>query len=696
MLLFDDDNDDSLRWLTQVHSTTPNNSTKTAILQDSAILRDMGIVYGSLLVIVFFVFCYVRITFPRPYTIRKWKEEFQSPLAQNQFGFVSWIWMLFRFQDDELAEHCGLDAVCFLRTLAMGKKLCMVGMFNALWLVPIYATAESSPETDKITDWVVRITLSHVPPGSARLVATVLAAYVSFGYTMYLIVQEFEWFIGMRHKFLRKPRPRNYTVYVSNIPPEIRSNQKLESFFRHCFNGDPVVDARIRVVANKLSGLVTKRDHVIAQLEHALAVEDKTGTAPTRNTGLVGGIPGVGSAAGAIPVLGSAVAGERVNSIEFFSRELAELNADISYRILLVETMLSETAAAESLEEFNPSSKRSQGPFDTEENGTESDDLITPETRAEEKMESDSIDTPHSFDPLSRPEGPEEEQSTENRSYSQKTSNNNSLHGTSAQSVHNDSSRSAMSLASGATKKATKAVGTVIGNAKGASKLATHAVGSAVKMVAGAKDYEHYYGGFVSFRTLSLKYAALQMLHHGTPSFMTVSEAPDPQDVFWANVGREYKELQLGQLLSRAASVAICFLWTFPMTIIASLSTVEGLKRQFDIVEDAIEAFPALEPILQQLAPLLIVLSNVVLRQILKALSMWEGPVSGSVVEALTFTKLATFMIIQTFFVTAISGSLLEEIKQIAEDPLILAEICGTARYRKGTRQNFPRPPAFG
>jgi hypothetical protein len=53
---------------------------------------------------------------------------------------------------------------------------------------------------------------------------------------------------------------------------------------------------------------------------------------------------------------------------------------------------------------------------------------------------------------------------------------------------------------------------------------------------------------------------------------------------------------------------------------------------------------------------------------------MWEGPVSGSVVEALTFTKLATFMIIQTFFVTAISGSLLEEIKQIAEDPLSIVD----------------------
>ena len=100
------------------------------------------------------------------------------------------------FSDDEIADSCGLDALCFLRTLWMGKKICLVGMLTSLWLIPVYATAESSKETDKITDWVVRITVSHVPPGSPRLVATVLSAYVCFGYTMYLIVQEFEWFIG--------------------------------------------------------------------------------------------------------------------------------------------------------------------------------------------------------------------------------------------------------------------------------------------------------------------------------------------------------------------------------------------------------------------------------------------------------------------------------------------------------------------
>jgi hypothetical protein len=79
VLLDDDTSSSSFRWLEQVNTnttttSTTNNSTN-AILQDSAILRDMGVVYGSLLVLVFFVFCGVRQAFPRPYTIRKWKED---------------------------------------------------------------------------------------------------------------------------------------------------------------------------------------------------------------------------------------------------------------------------------------------------------------------------------------------------------------------------------------------------------------------------------------------------------------------------------------------------------------------------------------------------------------------------------------------------------------------------------------------
>jgi hypothetical protein len=80
--------------------------------------------------------------------------------------------------------------------------------------------------------------------------------------------------------------------------------------------------------------------------------------------------------------------------------------------------------------------------------------------------------------------------------------------------------------------------------------------------------------------------------------------------VLWTNLGKKHKELQLGKLASAAATVTICLLWTIPMAFFASLSSVEGLKEQFSWVADAIEAAPFLEPLLEQLAPLLVVVFN--------------------------------------------------------------------------------------
>jgi hypothetical protein len=145
--------------------------------------------------------------------------------------------------------------------------------------------------------------------------------------------------------------------------------------------------------------------------------------------------------------------------------------------------------------------------------------------------------------------------------------------------------------------------------------------------------------------------------------------------VIWTNLGKTHKELQLGRLFSFAATTAICLLWTIPMAFFASLSSVEGLKEQFGWVEDAIDAYPPLEPILEQLAPLFVVLFNSLLPVILEAVTMLELPISGSLLEPSMFIKLATFMIIQTFFVSAVSGSITKEISNIIDDPTSIIDL---------------------
>lgn len=196
---------------------------------------------------------------------------------------------------------------------------------------------------------------------------------------------------------------------------------------------------------------------------------------------------------------------------------------------------------------------------------------------------------------------------------------------------------------------------------------------------------ENCSGGFVTFTSLNRANNAMQIVHHNAPFSMEVQHAPDPCDVFWANVGREHADLQLGSLFSLAATVTVCLLWTIPMSFFSSISSVEGLKSQFGWVEDAIDAFPPLEPILQQVAPLFVIIFNALLPIILEALSMLEGPVSAAVVQASTFTKLAAFMIIQTFFVSAIAGSLLTTIKEIIDDPLSGIDLLANALPAKST-----------
>lgn len=178
---------------------------------DSEVLWNTMLVYGGIFLILLIAFCFLRRRFPGTYNLRSWIEGNQTELAKDQHGFMSWMWKLSTIGDSEMLDECGMDALCFTRVLELGVKLSLFGALNACWLMPIYATAEESDETSYIGDPIVKITVSNVPSGSLRFVATVVAAYFIYFYTMYCILQEFKWFMIHRHQFLSKIRSRNYT-----------------------------------------------------------------------------------------------------------------------------------------------------------------------------------------------------------------------------------------------------------------------------------------------------------------------------------------------------------------------------------------------------------------------------------------------------------------------------------------------------
>ena len=146
-------------------------------------------------------------------------------------------------------------------------------------------------------------------------------------------------------------------------------------------------------------------------------------------------------------------------------------------------------------------------------------------------------------------------------------------------------------------------------------------------------------------------------------------------DVLWSNVGRTHHDLQVVKLLSLCLTTAICVFWTIPMAFISSLSSVEGMRNQFEFIDNMLEKNPWMEIFLALIAPVVLIVVNVLLKIILRGLSMLEGPVSMAAGLAGSFFKLSCFMIIQTFFVTSLSGGLLDELSNIAQEPAYAVEL---------------------
>jgi hypothetical protein len=121
---------------------------------------------------------------------------------------------------------------------------------------------------------------------------------------------------------------------------------------------------------------------------------------------------------------------------------------------------------------------------------------------------------------------------------------------------------------------------------------------------------------------------------------METAEAPQPDDIFWGNVGKSHKSLQVGKLVSAALTALLCLLWTVPVAFIASMTAVESLKGTIPILAVWSEAWPPLDMVLAQLAPLALIIVKALLPFLLGEFSKLEGPISSSVLETFCFSSL--------------------------------------------------------
>jgi len=157
---------------------------------------------------------------------------------------------------------------------------------------------------------------------------------------------------------------------------------------------------------------------------------------------------------------------------------------------------------------------------------------------------------------------------------------------------------------------------------KTAQSIGTHAVTSAsavVPLLLSRASGSPRDAGFVVFSSLYATQAALQMVHHPRPCSMKVQEAPNPDDIFWRNVGLPARARRTGLILSVSATTVLCIFWSIPTAAISSLTEVNSLKQMLPGLADFLKAHPAWESLLALIAPMLLLFINeVILPWILK------------------------------------------------------------------------------
>ena len=122
----------------------------------------------------------------------------------------------------------------------------------------------------------------------------------------------------------------------------------------------------------------------------------------------------------------------------------------------------------------------------------------------------------------------------------------------------------------------------------------------------------------------------------------------------WKNVGKSNKSKHFGELMSFVLTVLLCIFWTIPVTFVASISNVESLTDLMPFLKEPVENYTWFSAALALLAPLLLSIFISLLPTILLMFVKLECLIEVETMHHPSlFSKLATFTILQTFFIVS-------------------------------------------
>ncbi|CAI5728277.1 unnamed protein product [Hyaloperonospora brassicae] len=605
--------------------STTQQDAAAANANPSGTIRTSVSIYFPILAAGVLLFECLRRRFRRAYDIRR-PDEDRLSANRSRDRLFRWIPAGFRASDEEVLQKCGLDTLMFLRFLRLGHKLALLAIGCSVVLFPLYATAAGKSSTaQSAVDPLTRISMSNLPEKSDRLWAPTAIAFVMATYAMRLLVKEYKLYVRYRHQVLSKMEAPQYSVLVTDLPLHLRTQETLRKYMTTIFPSS-IRNVYVALECATLEALVEQRERVRGALEHALAKCEHSHERPRHREGK--------SWMGML-LCKAGSRGHEVDSIDYFQDQLATLNEAVAREIQSINDAQSRLASK--LEEQEREVSSVDG----------GDELQVPDNRG--SWSKILAKTKQSEDPKKAPLLDRRGRVEQMRS---------SCEGDDADNADDKKARRQEREMSQEEREQARKEQPI----------------RAMRRAA-----------FVSFTSLMSTQVAQQTLQAKNPACMAVAPAPYADDINWDNIGLNYRTRAIGMLASTLISAAIVLFWTIPTAFVASLATVESLRRALPFLNKAFDDYPLLQDIFKQIAPLALVAFSALAPIVFNFLSGREGHPSKTEVRAALFSKLAYFQLVQIFFVTVIVGTILDSLKEILDQPKKLVSMLGRSMPQQST-----------
>jgi hypothetical protein len=196
---------------------------------------------------------------------------FSARIPPRELPRSAWGWLrhlLGQRASRRVLDEVGMDAFMVNRLLVFCTKafLCLLP-FSLCVLLPLYISAAEESHVTGFDRWTITSLMSGRGRQSQLWIAVGMT-YWNSAVVLYLLHEEYKWYIFHRHEFLRAHGPQSYTVLVERIPKQLCNRPALLHYFRKIF-GNRVLAADVVDNNPVLNYAVKKRTQAAGRLERA-------------------------------------------------------------------------------------------------------------------------------------------------------------------------------------------------------------------------------------------------------------------------------------------------------------------------------------------------------------------------------------------------------------------------------------------